>query len=72
MLKFTTRDILWAMIVVALLASHTSRRLAVMRAVVDNDLRWNQLARDAGVIRQIQCEQMRQTFNPLPPAPSKR
>ncbi len=63
MLKFTTRDLLWSMVVVALLASNVSQRLAVMRARVEQDLKWNQLARDAGVIRQIQREQMRKAFS---------
>ena len=63
MLKFTTRDMLWAMVVAVILAYHASLRLSVMEAVVANDLKWNQLARDAGVIRQIQREQMRQTFS---------
>lgn len=63
MLKFTTRDLLWAMVVVALLASNVSQRIAVMRVRVEQDLKWHQLARDAGVIRQIQREQMRQTFS---------
>ncbi len=62
MLKFTTRDMLWAMVVAAILAYHASLRLSVREAVVSNDLKWNQLARDAGVIRQIQREQTRQTF----------
>lgn len=62
MLRFTTRDLLWAALVVALLASHASTRMAVQKARVERDLWWNQLARDAGVIRQIQREQARQWF----------
>lgn len=62
MLRFTTRDLLWAALVAALLAYHASCRLDVQEARVERDLWWNQLARDAGVIRQIQREQARQWF----------
>lgn len=60
--RFTTRDLLWAALVVALLASHVSTRLAVQKARIEQNLWWNQLARDAGVIRQMQREQIRQAF----------
>ncbi len=61
-MRFTTRDLLWAALVVALLAYHASCRLDVQVARVERDLWWNQLARDAGVIRQMQREQTRQAF----------
>lgn len=61
-MRFTIRDLAWAMVVVALLASHASHRLDIQRALVERDLRWNKLARDAEVIRQIQREQVRQLF----------
>lgn len=62
MLRFTIRDLLWLMVVLALAASHVGHRMDVMEARVERDVFWDKLARDAGVIRQIQREHVRQTF----------
>ncbi len=63
MLRFTTRDLLWLTAVLALSASHAGHRMDVMMARVERDIFWDKLARDAGVIRQIQREHIRQVFN---------
>lgn len=62
-MRFTTRDLLWLAVVLALVASHVGHRMDLMVARTERDIFWDKLARDAGVIRQIQREHIKQVFS---------
>ncbi len=61
-IRFTTRDLLWLTVVLALLASRVEMQVAVSKAVLENNLRWHDLARGAGVFRQIDRETWRRNL----------
>lgn len=62
-MRFTTRDLLWLTVVLALLASRVETEVAVARAKYEKDMRWNDLAFRAGVHAKINREEWRRLLS---------